>query len=698
MHLCPCKVCCVCPTTTAPVVEATQSKISAGKGEILTVRWPCRSAKAVKDSLRERGWLDRDRKIPQALLPPSTCVFPLLPSVSDGDEAGARAAAQDWEQSHVDWLEMPAKGPSTKGSKGGKQKRQQQQLQEAPPDGSASASSGAEGCLDYARFFGSQRVSLAAEAATLAPRSPAEIERIDIVTADRFAAVRARGEPVVLCGVDWGPCVGAWTPNYLAKHGSATADGGDGNVAGVHVCSETTVDLAGHRLPGTPKNFAFHEMPFSELIQRCSHESFDQPPHPPLVCEGERYYLRSVVRGTMAGKVASDLSALFPRLSEDVRLNQDMLCPPGVGGGLHSSVLRISSGQGTMLWPHYDTMDNVLVQVTGRKRVVLWPPSEDQNLYTKGSSCRVPSIDIFDPVTHPRFKDTHACRLETTLGPGEAVYIPSLWFHAVQALDFSAAVNIFWKGLPDDAYPPGDVYGNKDLVASGRAMELVQRAAALLKVLPEPHRSFYSRRAAAVLHSGRGGDDAGSSEQWGRKMVCVVTGGAGVIGREVCKGLLMSGAAVVVGVRGEGGGGARRGAAGLREESGSDSVWGAELDTSDAASIRRFAAEITERFGVGGGGIDLLVNCAAVVPRGGGRHVTQEGLECQFSTNALGLHRMIAAFKNLLCDRSSENAQRPSVVVNVASEYAGGLEMADLEFSTRKYSAAAAYRQSKQVR
>ena len=59
---------------------------------------------------------------------------------------------------------------------------------------------------------------------------------------------------------------------------------------------------------------------------------------------------------------------------------------------------------------------------------------------------------------------------------------------------------------------------------------------------------------------------------------------------------------------------------------------------------------------------------------------------------------MIAAFKNLLCDRSSENAQRPSVVVNVASEYAGGLEMADLEFSTRKYSAAAAYRQSKQVR
>jgi hypothetical protein len=137
VHLCPCKVCCVCPTTTAPVVEATQSKISAGKGEILTVRWPCRSAKAVKDSLRERGWLDRDRKIPQALLPPSTCVFPLLPSVSDGDEAGARAAAQEWELAQVDWLELPAKGPSTKGSKGGKkqQQQQQQQLQDAPPDG-----------------------------------------------------------------------------------------------------------------------------------------------------------------------------------------------------------------------------------------------------------------------------------------------------------------------------------------------------------------------------------------------------------------------------------------------------------------------------------------------------------------------------------------------------------------------------------
>ena len=57
----------------------------------------------------------------------------------------------------------------------------------------------------------------------------------------------------------------------------------------------------------------------------------------------------------------------------------------------HSSVLRVSSPH-TTLWTHYDTHDNLLVQVYGQKTVVLWPPSAEPFLYVEGSSSRVDDI------------------------------------------------------------------------------------------------------------------------------------------------------------------------------------------------------------------------------------------------------------------------------------------------------------------
>jgi hypothetical protein len=39
-------------------------------------------------------------------------------------------------------------------------------------------------------------------------------------------------------------------------------------------------------------------------------------------------------------------------------------------------VLRLASDD-TQLWTHFDVMDNALAQLTGQKRVVLWPPSAD---------------------------------------------------------------------------------------------------------------------------------------------------------------------------------------------------------------------------------------------------------------------------------------------------------------------------------
>jgi NAD(P)-dependent dehydrogenase (short-subunit alcohol dehydrogenase family) len=85
----------------------------------------------------------------------------------------------------------------------------------------------------------------------------------------------------------------------------------------------------------------------------------------------------------------------------------------------------------------------------------------------------------------------------------------------------------------------------------------------------------------------------------------------------------------------------------------------------------------------------VLVNNAAVTPRG--REENGEGIELQFAVNVLGYFRMIRAFQAHLA------ASAPARVINVASYWAGGLDLDDLEFKRRGYDNDAAYRQSKQA-
>jgi NAD(P)-dependent dehydrogenase (short-subunit alcohol dehydrogenase family) len=87
--------------------------------------------------------------------------------------------------------------------------------------------------------------------------------------------------------------------------------------------------------------------------------------------------------------------------------------------------------------------------------------------------------------------------------------------------------------------------------------------------------------------------------------------------------------------------------------------------------------------------IHVLINNASATPRK--RELTADGLEVQFATNVLGYVWMMDAFAPHL--EGAEGAR----IVNVASYYAGGLDVEDLQFSRRPYDNNAAYRQSKQA-
>ena len=266
--------------------------------------------------------------------------------------------------------------------------------------------------------------------------------------------------------------------------------------ADVHVCPNDVVDLAGHRTPNTRRNFEFRKMPFGELLTRVSNDVEAKMKLEPVIEHGERYYLRSV-----DGRLAANLQRTHPRLAD--ALNLPVVWP---ASRFHSSVLRISSSD-TTLWTHYDTHDNLLVQVVGRKRVTLFPPEADQYMYVQGSSSRVenisPDASAEDRARFPLFYERASpTRMEITLDAGDALYIPAFWFHHVYAEsagEASVAVNVFWRDLTNDEYDAKDIYGNKDIVSGKEACELALRAGDAIKELPEPYKSFYARRAIRAL-------------------------------------------------------------------------------------------------------------------------------------------------------------------------------------------------------
>lgn len=144
-------------------------------------------------------------------------------------------------------------------------------------------------------------------------------------------------------------------------------------------------------------------------------------------------------------------------------------------------------------------MDNLLVQVTGRKRVILFSPQEVNNLYLSGDKSRVLDIDTPDLTTYPRF--AHVTHHECFLEAGDVLFIPALWFHNVVSLDFSVAVNVFWKHLNTGLYDSKDTYGNKDLLPAQRAHQIVDRALKALEELPDVYKDFYARRLISRIEA-----------------------------------------------------------------------------------------------------------------------------------------------------------------------------------------------------
>jgi len=117
---------------------------------------------------------------------------------------------------------------------------------------------------------------------------------------------------------------------------------------------------------------------------------------------------------------------------------------------------RIWIGTKSRIAAHNDYSDNLACVAVGHRRFTIFPPEEYKNLYM-GPMDNTPAgraismVDFHNPDfdKYPRFKNALKSAMTATLNPGDAIFIPAMWWHHVEGLDlFNVLVNFWWKETP----------------------------------------------------------------------------------------------------------------------------------------------------------------------------------------------------------------------------------------------------------
>jgi len=260
------------------------------------------------------------------------------------------------------------------------------------------------------------------------------IEQFGHISPEAFAAIAQACEPAVLRGFgrDW-PVVRAAAESrsallaYLAGFDAghlAEAFIGAPDIAGRYDYAE---NLDGF-------NFAREPMPLADALARIAAAADD--------AQAPSIYVGSL-----------PVERYLPGFAEAHALS---VLPAGVKP-------RAWIGTASTIACHYDTFDNIACVVAGQRRFTLYPPDAIGDLY-------VGPIDLTmagqptslaagappgDP-RYPRYAAAHARAVTVELEPGDALYLPKLWWHRVDATaPFNMLLNYWWDSAsvgPDAPY------------------------------------------------------------------------------------------------------------------------------------------------------------------------------------------------------------------------------------------------------
>lgn len=114
---------------------------------------------------------------------------------------------------------------------------------------------------------------------------------------------------------------------------------------------------------------------------------------------------------------------------------------------------RIWIGNKTVVGTHYDDADNIACVVAGRRRFTLFPPGQIKNLYVgpleftpAGATVSMASLINPNFIKYPLLRQALDHAVVADMEPGDGLYIPTLWWHHVEALgEINALIN-YWCG------------------------------------------------------------------------------------------------------------------------------------------------------------------------------------------------------------------------------------------------------------
>lgn len=134
---------------------------------------------------------------------------------------------------------------------------------------------------------------------------------------------------------------------------------------------------------------------------------------------------------------------------------------------------------------HFDEMNNIACVVSGTRRFTLFPPEQVANLYIgpleytpAGAPVSMVSLENPDLQRFPRFKEALAAAQVAELEPGDAIFIPALWWHHVVSLDIvNVLVNYWWEESAGMSARISPVHSLMHSLLSIRHLPLEQRRA-----------------------------------------------------------------------------------------------------------------------------------------------------------------------------------------------------------------------------
>ncbi|HEY2676768.1 MAG TPA: cupin-like domain-containing protein [Steroidobacteraceae bacterium] len=124
---------------------------------------------------------------------------------------------------------------------------------------------------------------------------------------------------------------------------------------------------------------------------------------------------------------------------------------------------RIWLGHASNVSSHYDAFENLACVIAGKRRFTLYPPELIGKLYVgpidntmAGQPVSLAASSAPDDERYPLFREVEDQALTAELNPGDALFLPKLWWHKVESLaPFNGLINYWWDAFsvgPDAPY------------------------------------------------------------------------------------------------------------------------------------------------------------------------------------------------------------------------------------------------------